>query len=140
LNAVEFVDLFEGRLLDHTPSVSREAMRGLTKALHLITGEGLWRVFAATREVHVRRNALFLIARLSKWESIGYLVEALNSDAEYLRKLAENYLRRWYAQFNSSFTAPTKPQVGRLTAALQRSGASLDRSIRGQIEFGIRAF
>jgi HEAT repeat protein len=140
LNAQEFVDLFVEGLLDHAPSVSREAMRGLTKVLHLVTGERLWRVFAAATEDHVRRNALFLVARLSKWESIGYLVEALDSNAEDLRKLAESYLRRWYAQFNSSFTAPTKPQVERLTVAMQKSGASLDRSIRGQIEFGIRAF
>jgi len=140
LHAEEFVDLFAERLLDHAPSVSREAMRGLAKVLHLITGERLWTVFAAATEDHVRRNALFLVARLSKWESIGYLVEALDSNAEDLRKLAEGYLRRWYAQFNSSFTAPTKPQVERLTVAMQKSGASLDRSIRGQIEFGIRAF
>jgi HEAT repeat protein len=140
LHAEEFVDLFAERLLDHAPSVSREAMRGLTKVLHLVPGERLWRIFAAATEDHVRRNALFLIARLSKWESIGYLVEALDSNAEELRKLAETYLRRWHAQFNSSFTAPTKPQVERLTVAMQRSGASLDRSIRGQIEFGIRSF
>jgi hypothetical protein len=81
-------------------------MRGLTEVLHLITGERLWKAFAAATEDHVRRDALFLIARLSKWESIGYLVEALDNNAEDLRKLAESYLRRWYAQFNSSFTAP----------------------------------
>jgi len=120
--------------------VSREAMKGLAKTLHLTTGEYLWNVFANAQELHVRRNVLFLIARLSKWESISYLLSEFNSDAESLRKLAESYIHRWHAQFNSSFTAPSKPQVERLTVALRKCGAKLDSSVTAQIEFGISRF
>ena len=65
-------------------------MKGLAKTLHLTTGESLWSVFANAQELHVRRNVLFLIARLSKWESISYLLSACDSDAEVLRNLAES--------------------------------------------------
>jgi len=83
---------------------------------------------------------LFLIARLSKWESISYLLSASDTDAESLRKLAQSYIHRWNARFNSSFTAPSKPQVERLTAALRRYGVKLDSSVTAQIELGIRGF
>lgn len=140
LKAEEFVDLFQERLSDHSPSVSREAKKRLSKALHLITGENLWKIFGVHPEMHVRRNSLFLVARLSKWESIGYLVEALGSNQEELQKLAQLYIRRWYARFNCSFTAPTRTQSDRLRAALQRSGMLLDQSILSQLEYGLGAF
>jgi len=134
LHADDFVDVFEERLSDRTPAVSREAMKGLNKAIHLIGGERVWRIFLSTAAVHTRRNALFLIARLSKWESIGYLVEALCADNEYLKKLAETYVRRWHWQFNRSFTTPTKAQMERLTAALERCGGGLDQSVKELLE------
>ena len=140
LDAAKFVDLFSQRLSDHSPSVSREAMKGLSKVLHLTTGADLWRVFAATSEMYIRRNSLFLIARLGKWESIGYLVEAVGSGDCEMEELAKSYIRRWQAQFNSSFTAPTKTQADRLRAALQKTGLLLNPSIVGTIEYGLRSF
>jgi HEAT repeat protein len=140
LKADAFVDVFQRYLSDDSRSVSREAMKGLSKTLHLTTGETLWSVFANAQELHVRRNVLFLIARLSKWESISYLLSACDSDAESLRNLADSYIHRWHARFNASFTAPSKPQVERLTAALRKCGAKLDSSVTAQIEFGIRGF
>lgn len=88
----------------------------------------------------MHRNTLFLIARLSKWESIGYLVQAVDADNEEVRKLARSYIRRWCQQFNSTFTAPTRTQSERLTSALHRSGALLDSAILRSIEYGLRAF
>jgi hypothetical protein len=106
----------------------------------LTTGETLWSVFANAQELHVRRNVLFLIARLSKWESISYLLSACDSDAESLRNVADSYIHRWHARFNASFTAPSKPQVERLTVALRKCGAKLDSSVTAHIEFGISGF
>ena len=50
-----------------------------------------------------------VVARLSNVRrASATVVEALDSDAVMTSEtLAESYLRRWYAQFNSSFTAPT---------------------------------
>jgi len=140
LKADAFLDVFQRYLSDDSRSVSREAMKGVAKTLHLATGESLWSVFANAQELHVRRNVLFLIARLSKWESISYLLSACDSDAESVRNLADSYIHRWHARFNASFTAPSKPQVERLTAALRKCGAKLDSSVTAQIEFGIRGF
>jgi HEAT repeat protein len=139
LHADQFVNVFEERLSDHAPSVSREAMKGLSKTLHLIGGERVWRAFNTASEVHARRNALFLIARLSKWESIGYLVEALGTNDEDLKKQAETYVRRWHWRFNRSFTNPTKAQVEHLSAALERCGTDFDQTLKEQLEFAIRA-
>lgn len=140
LNPVEFVDVFRTCMADQSPAVSREAMKGLSKTRHLSAGEDLWTIFGAHSELHVRRNTLFLIARLSKWESIGYLVQAVDADNEEVRKLARSYIRRWCQQFNSTFTAPTRTQSERLTSALHRSGALLDSAILRSIEYGLRAF
>ncbi|HLZ00179.1 MAG TPA: hypothetical protein VKT33_14055 [Candidatus Angelobacter sp.] len=138
LHADDFVDVFVERLSDRAPAVSREAMKGLNKAIHLIAGERVWRIFVGTAAVHTRRNALFLISRLSKWESIGYLVEALCADNECLKKLAETYVRRWHWQFNRSFAAPANEQMERLKAAIERCGDRLDQPVRELLEFTSR--
>ncbi|HKV95640.1 MAG TPA: hypothetical protein VJW20_24055 [Candidatus Angelobacter sp.] len=84
-----FVDLFTQYLSDATASVSRETTKALGKRVHLLEGERIWHVFTNTASAHSRRNSLFLIARLGKWESITYLIEALCTEAEELRELAK---------------------------------------------------
>jgi hypothetical protein len=75
-----------------------------------------------------------------KWESIGYLVEALCADNEYLKKLAERYVCRWHSQFNKSFTTPTKAQMERLSGVLERCGGGLDQSIKKLLESTSRSY
>ena len=140
LNTTEFIDLFFRHLSDSSPSVSREAMMALSKLLYIVAGERLWSVYAASSTVHVRRNALFLIGRLSKWESVGYLVEALGDESADMQQLVSGYLRRWSNQFNSSFAAPSLAQIERLRKALEKAKTKLDRNILDQIEFGMRTF
>jgi hypothetical protein len=114
-------------------------MKGLFENIHLLTGDDLWTIFAGNSETHVFRNVLFLIARLGKWESIGYLVAALGADNEEVRKLVEIYIRRWSAHFNSSFTAPTTVQSERLTSVLRKAGMLLDSQVLRQIEYGLHS-
>lgn len=134
LRADEYIEVFAKALSDDAPAVSREAMKGLNKTIHLIGGERIWSIFVNAAAGHTRRNALFLIARLGKWESIGYLVEALSTDDERLKSLAQRYISRWYSEFNRGFTDPAKTQMARLAGAVGRCGASLDRPVKELLE------
>ncbi len=135
-----FVDLFVQYLSDATASVSREAMKALARAVHLLEGERIWHVFTNTAITHSRRNALFLIARLGKWESITYLIEALCTEDEELKELAKKYVRRWQSQFNRSFTTPTAEQVKGLSRAISRCGPFVEQPVKELLEYSIRAF
>ena len=137
LRADRFADVFEYCLSDCAPSVSWEARKGLCRTLHLVIAERVWEIFSTETELHIRRNALFVISRLSKWESISYLVEALGSNVEGLRNLAGQYVTRWQRQFNRSFPSPTRMQVERLSVALDRPASELTVSIRKQLEWFI---
>jgi HEAT repeat protein len=135
-----FVDLFVQYLSDATASVSREAMKALGKRVHLLEGERIWHVFINTASTHSRRNALFLIARLGKWESITYLIEALCTEDEELKELAKKYVRRWQSQFNRSFTTPTPEQVKGLSRAISRCGPFVEPPVKELLEYSIRTF
>ena len=135
-----FVDLFVQYLSDATASVSREAMKALGKRAHLLEGERIWHVFTNTASRHSRRNALFLIARLGKWESITYLIEVLCTEDEELRELAKKYVRRWQSQFNRSFTKPTAEQAKGLSRAISRCGPFVEQPVKELLEYSIRAF
>jgi HEAT repeat protein len=137
LDADHFADLFLKSLSDPSPGVSREAMKALSNCLYMTTGESLWNIVVSSSSIKVQRHALFLISRLSKWESISYLVEAVASNNEEMQSLAETYLRRWYHNFNSSFTSPTAEQVERLTSALQKAGRRMQGSLLAQIAHGL---
>ncbi len=139
LNASGFHPLLLAHLADQSPSVSREATRGLLKSLHLASGEAFWKVYASSPERHVRRNALFLVARLSKWESISYLLEAIVDDEDAVARIAELYVRRWYGNFNSSFVDPTAAQVHRLRLALANARSRLNPSLVRAMEIGLNS-
>jgi len=81
-----------------------------------------------------------LIARLGKWESIVYIIEALCTEDQELKELAKKYVRRWQLQFNRSFTTPTAEQVKGLSRAISRCGAFVDQPVKELLEFSIRAF
>jgi len=130
------LDIFKTYLLDESPSVSREAMKALSKLTHLLTGEQLWTTFMGTSTSRTQQNILFLIARLSKWESIAYLIRAVAANEDRVSALARRYIERWSARFNSSFTLPTTVQVQRLSETLD-SHILLPREVQDQIRFGI---
>ena len=65
----------------------------------------------------IRQNAVLLTPRLSRWESVGYFVEAPGDEASDTQKLANRYLRRRYAQFKFWLCSTTMAQIERLRAA-----------------------
>ncbi len=78
-----------------------------------------------------------MIARLSKWEGIAYLIRAAGADDEQVARLAHLYIQRWSSRFNASFTSPTNTQVRRLSDVLATHGILLKQGILDQIKRGI---
>lgn len=137
LGAPRFVDVLKESLADAHSRVSREAARGLSKVPHLLEGVPIWQLLQNTSFPHVRRNALFLIAQLTKWESIGYLIEALSSADERVVRNAEMYVQRWYRRFNVTFTQPSDVQKTRIVQALAKGGDRLNWRLREQLEYAV---
>lgn len=120
LSPSEHLDLLERSLADRSGGVSREAASGLVKTLPLVAGTRLWHIFLTATDEHVQRHCLFLIARLSKWDSLGYLLQAF-SKATTMRERVSWYIDRWLSRFNCSFSSANSEQMERISAALKSS-------------------
>jgi HEAT repeat protein len=117
-------------LEDQNAHVSREAARTLSKIPHLINGATLWNVFTHASTTHVRRNALGVISRLSKWESVAYLIEALCDGSDGLAQRSRVYLQQWERKFNRTFTSPTTVQKERIAHSVQRARDVISKETR----------
>lgn len=89
---------------------------------------------------HVKRNALSLLERFGKWDSIYYLVKALRDPDERIAGISRLGIQRWLAGFNRTFTLPTGDQMTKLVTALEKCGDLLDERTKEQISFSVKAF
>jgi HEAT repeat protein len=140
LNGKAHLDVFFHALRDEVPSVSRQALNALSDKTSLVTGERIWEVFHSAVTPHVKRNALSLIQRLSKWESICYLINAIREANEEVADMSRFAIGRWLIRFNRSFVRPTDQQISRLVMALEESGDLLNEKTKEQIRFSIKSF
>jgi hypothetical protein len=99
--------------------VGRVASFGLQKRVNSVGGARLWDAFLQCKSPRAKRGALFLIARLSKWESIGFLLQALDDPDNSVSEGAARYKARLWRRWNRSFVPPTKAQVENLWAILE---------------------
>jgi HEAT repeat protein len=111
--------IFLAALSDESAKVGREAAFGLQKRVNSVGGAKLWDAFNECKNPRARRGVLFLIARLSKWESLGYLLHALGDPDESVSEAAARYKARLERRWNRSFVPPTKDQAERLLAILE---------------------
>lgn len=107
-------DIFLAALSDLSRRVSREAVAGLLKRANGVGGERLWAAFQRCSTRGAKRGVLFLIARLSRWESLGYLLLAMGDPDNGISEVAERYKKRLKRRWNRSFVAPTEEQAARL--------------------------
>jgi len=140
LNGDAHVDLFIEALKDQVPYVSRQALSVLADQPSLVSDEQVWELFQSTSHPHVKRNALFLIEKLGKWDSIYYLVTAVRDSDEAIASMSRAGIQRWLARFNRSFTTPTDGQLARLDNALEESGSLLDEASQEQLRFSTKGF
>lgn len=124
-----YIDVLLDSLADVVPAVSRAARDALKNRIALIHPEKIWRVFNQSPQPHTKRAALFLIAALSKWESLPLLVRACAARDERVAEAAREYVRRWMWRYNLSFLRPSKPQLALLAQALGESQTSLDAKV-----------
>jgi len=140
LNGRAHLDVFLHSLKDEVPSVSSQALNALSDKSSLVTGERIWEIFHSAVTPHVKRNALSLLQRLSKWESICYLIKAIRDPNQEVADMSRFAIKRWLIRFNRSFIRPTNQQVSRLVMAVEESGDLLNEKTKEQIHFSIKSF
>ena len=140
LNPNSYLEQFLRRLDDASTKVAREALMALSKRANSIGGQRLWEVYSGCRHHHSKRSALFLLARVSKWDSIVFLIESLADKDTSLVELSKNYIRRWFTRYNRSFMAPTSDQLARLREALGRCRLLLNSGTEEHLNSLLRSF
>lgn len=86
--------IFLGALCDKNRRVGREAVAALQRRANAIGGKRLWEEFPRCRTCRAKCRVLFLMARLSKWESLGYLLIAMGDPEPKVSEQAQLYKRR----------------------------------------------
>jgi HEAT repeat protein len=140
LNRGAHLDLFMAALTDQVPYVSRQALNALADKASTVKGAQVWELFQSSTHAHMKRNALSLIEKLSKWESIYYLVKAVRDSDEAIAGRSRFGIQRWLAKFNRSFSSPTPEQLARLGSALEEGGNLLDEATLEQLRFVMKGF
>ena len=135
LNRAAHVDIFVEALKDQIPYVSRQALIALTDKTSAIIVGLAWAVFQSAVHPHVKRNALSLIEKVGKWDSIFYLITAVRDSDEAIAAMSRIGIRRWLARSNRSFKLPTPEQLARLGRALEDNGNLLDDRTLEQLRF-----
>lgn len=127
--------LLVNALADPSPGVSRAARWALEMRASRLEAEPLWTLAADGAAPHVRRNALLLIARIGKWESIAYLVRAQAKGDHAISHLAGSRVKRWIDHFNRSGTQPTKEQLARAAQAVDEAAPTLGKERTRMLRF-----
>lgn len=140
LNRNADVEIFITALEDEVPHVSYQALRVLAEKASVINADRIWELFRSAAHAHVKRNALSLIARLSKWDSIPYLVQAVRDPDNNIRVMSKTAIQRWLKHFNKSFSSPTSEQLANFDNALSQSHNLLDDQTAEELRFTIRSF
>lgn len=140
LNPKQHLDIFMRALEDEAPKISRRALKALESIPSLLNAARVWEVFSSSPHTHVRRNALSLIERLSKWESIPYLLAALSDKDEDLVLKTRREIEGWLSRSNRTYSYPTTEQATNLKNALEKHDHLLDDETRQQLHLTIRAF
>jgi HEAT repeat protein len=104
---------------DASPSVSHTAAAALHPRATLADAAALEAWLDAAHPVHVRRNALSVLARRGKWDALAWILRGLADDEPGVRDAARRHLERWKTRFNRTFSQVTEVQRDRIRAALE---------------------
>lgn len=140
LNPNSYLRQFLRALDDPSTKVAREALLALSKRANSIGGQRLWKVYSNCRHLHGKRSALYLLARVSKWDSITFLIQSLAIDDNSLVELGRNYITRWLARYNRSFVVPTADQLATLKGVLSRCSLLLNQGIQQHLDSLLKSF
>jgi len=135
-----YIEQYALALHDPSSKVTREAALSLAKKANSIGGSRFWDIYNGCRHFHGRRAILFLISRVTKWDGIAFLIQALADDNESLVELSGDYIRRWFARYNRSSVLPSPDQKARLRDALDRHSLLLNVDARREFETLLKRF
>jgi HEAT repeat protein len=140
LNPEPYLDTFLLGLCDKSSKVAGEAVLALSKKPNLVGAQRLWEIYQNCPHLHGQRWALFLIARINKWDSINFLIQSLMSPSDSCADLSRRYIARWFARYNRSFATPTPEQLSRLRNTLSQCNLLLGAGTQRQIESLLKSF
>jgi len=140
LNPGPYFDIFLSGLCDTSGNVAREAVLALSEMPNSTGGQHLWEIYQKCPHLHGKRWALFLIARINKWDSINFLIQSLIIPSDPSADLSQSYIARWFARYNRSFAAPTTEQLSRLRNTLSQCSLLLDAKTQRQMDSLLKGF
>ncbi len=132
------LDVLPGLLESPSPKVSREAANVLAGVAGRLDDRSLWAMFDRSAELHVKRGVLALLARLSKWRRLPYLLRAARAGPPEIARTAVDRLRDWAFRFNRDFTQPGEDSRRACRRELERAGDRLPADLRRSMEFLLR--
>jgi HEAT repeat protein len=140
LDAEHFVAQLTQLLADEMPGVSREAFKALLPKARQQSLDDYWKLFTNDQRIFVRRNALALMLRFSKWERLPPLLLACAGEDKRLSGLASNALQAWSRNYNSSFAEPTRTDFERIRDALNRTEKNLPHGVAAEIRACLKIY
>jgi HEAT repeat protein len=140
LNPDAYLDQFVLALDDASAKVTREAVAALSKKSNSIGGQRLWEVYYHSHYFHGKRGVLYLLARISKWDSIAFLIQSLTDQDDSLVELSQRYIVRWFARYNRSFIVPSAEQLATLRSVLSRCNLLVSSGTQRQLDSLLKSF
>jgi HEAT repeat protein len=140
LSARDYRSVFVDALTDEVPRVSREALKVLANKASLIGDERLWDIFCSASHQHIKLNALSLLEKLGKWDSICFMVKAVCDSDEEVANRGRLSIQRWLWRFNRGFSSPTLEQLAKLRNVLEECGNRLDDKTMDDLRFSMKGF
>jgi HEAT repeat protein len=140
LDAEHFVAQLTQLLVDEMPGVSREAFKALLPKARQQSLDDYWKLFTNDQRIFVRRNALALMLRFSKWERLPPLLLAFADEDKRFSGLASNALQAWSRNYNSSFAEPTRTDFERIQDALNRIEKNLPYGVAAEIRACLKIY
>src|SRR5208282_2316218 len=100
----------------------------------------LGKIYIRSLYPHNKRFVLYLISRISKWDSIFYLVQSLSETDERLVELSKRYVARWFSRYNRSFAVPSADQLKRLRKLLDERNLLVSAETEQSLESLMKSF
>jgi|HubBroStandDraft_6_1064221.scaffolds.fasta_scaffold41976_2 HEAT repeat protein len=140
LNPDAYIETFVFALEDASAGVAREGALALIKKANLVGGLRLWEIYVRSLYPHNKRFVLYLISRISKWDSIIYLIQSLSETDERLVELSKRYVARWFSRYNRSFAVPSADQLKRLRELLRERNLLVSSGTERALESLMKSF
>lgn len=111
LDAVQFKDAILRCLSNESPGVSAEAHKALQSITTHMDIEQVGSLLLVSPKPFVRKNALKLICRYSKWEQLRFILAACRDPSEQVALAACSAVSAWLGKYNRSYIAPSARQL-----------------------------